>query len=303
MSLSLSYRSDSNQRHWQLTGSRLLVLLMVQGLLLLGCGYLTYHSLVEPQQTLQRIDQKQQALTIERQQLVRLQQDTEQQLSVLAARMGMLTARMNRIDALGSRLASQSDMTEFDFEHQPSVGGPSQYANIGKELELVSLMSEMDGLLSHIDNQQQQLEVLETLMLNHHIEDNSRISGRPVNKGWLSSYYGMRHDPFNGRLAMHKGVDFAGKQDEPVLATGAGVVSWSGSRYGYGLLVEIDHGGGLKTRYGHANKLLVAEGDIVTKGQQIALLGNTGRSTGPHVHYEVLNSEQQVDPKKYIYRR
>ena len=303
MNVTISYRSGRDDRQWALTGRRWLGLLTLQCLLLASAGLLTYRYYVVPAQTLQRVEARQQALQQDRLELARLKQDTEQQLSVLAARMGMLTARMNRIDALGSRLASKSELTEFDFEHPPAVGGPSQYAEVDQELALVTLISQMDASLDHLDDQQQQLEVLETLMLSHHIEDDSRISGRPINKGWLSSYYGMRNDPFNGRLAMHKGVDFAGKQDEPVIATGAGVVSWAGRRYGYGLLVEIDHGGGLKTRYGHANELLVKEGDIVTKGEQIALMGNTGRSTGPHVHYEVLRGEQQINPKKYIYRR
>ena len=112
----------------------------------------------------------------------------------------------------------------------------------------------------------------------------------------------MRNDPFSGRLSMHKGVDFAGKDGSPIYATGAGVVSWASERYGYGLLVEIDHGAGLKTRYAHSSKILVNIGDVIAKGEEVALMGNTGRSTGPHVHYEVLKLDRQIDPRKYIYR-
>ena len=125
--------------------------------------------------------------------------------------------------------------------------------------------------------------MLESLAFGHHIENNRYLSGRPISKGWLSSYYGMRKDPFSGRPAMHKGVDFAGKEDAEIIATGSGVVTWSGKRYGYGQLIEIDHGEGLKTRYGHNKNLLVAVGDVIDKGQVIARMGSTGRSTGPHV--------------------
>ena len=102
---------------------------------------------------------------------------------------------------------------------------------------------------------------------------------------------------------MHKGLDFASyDEDVKVIATGAGVVTWAGERWGYGNLVEIDHGGGLKTRYGHNETINVQVGDVVTRGQVIAEMGNTGRSTGPHVHYEVLRNGKQIDPNRFVYR-
>ena len=147
------------------------------------------------------------------------------------------------------------------------------------------------------------MAVLESILMNTHIEEEIFISGRPIQKGWLSSYYGIRKDPFNGMPAMHKGVDFAGEEGAAVLATGSGVVTWSDSRFGYGNLIEIDHGDGVVTRYGHNKELLVKVGEIVNKGQQISLMGSTGRSTGPHVHYEVLKNGKQIDPLPYIYRK
>jgi murein DD-endopeptidase MepM/ murein hydrolase activator NlpD len=125
-------------------------------------------------------------------------------------------------------------------------------------------------------------------------------SGSPVKNGWVSSGYGKRTDPFTGKKEFHKGVDFAGKAGSEVLSVGDGIVSWVGERTGYGNLVEITHGNGYVTRYGHNKKLLVAVGDTVKKGQQIAVLGSTGRSTGPHVHLEVVHNDQQVNPSKYI---
>jgi murein DD-endopeptidase MepM/ murein hydrolase activator NlpD len=102
---------------------------------------------------------------------------------------------------------------------------------------------------------------------------------------------------------MHKGVDFAGAEGAQVMATGSGVVSWAGERYGYGNLIEVDHGTGFKTRYGHNKALLVKVGDVVSKGQVIATMGNTGRSTGPHVHYEILKGNVQINPIKYVQRK
>jgi murein DD-endopeptidase MepM/ murein hydrolase activator NlpD len=158
-------------------------------------------------------------------------------------------------------------------------------------------------MLEKIQNKAQELMALESIMLSHHIEEEFRLEGKPISSGWLSSYYGIRKDPFNGLPAMHKGLDFAGKEGEPVLATGAGIITWSGSRYGYGNLVEIDHGDGLITRYGHNKEVNVKIGEVVTKGQTIAEMGNTGRSTGAHVHYEVIRNGKHQDPLPYVYRK
>jgi len=151
-----------------------------------------------------------------------------------------------------------------------------------------------------ISNKQKQLALLEKLIAGHHVDTQVTLSGRPIKKGWLSSYYGMRNDPFTGKPTMHRGLDFAAKAGSDVVATGAGIVTWSGERFGYGLLVEINHGNGIVTRYGHNSDLLVNVGDVVTKGQTIATVGSTGRSTGAHVHYEVIKNGQQVDPLAYL---
>jgi murein DD-endopeptidase MepM/ murein hydrolase activator NlpD len=165
-----------------------------------------------------------------------------------------------------------------------------------------TLMSQMDELLAQLDGQEQKMALLESILLNHNIEEGIYLSGRPVNAGWLSSYYGTRKDPFTGSPAHHKGIDFAGKQGAEVIATGSGIISWAGDRYGYGQLIEIDHGNGFKTRYGHNQKILVEVGEVVDKGQRIAQMGSSGRSTGPHVHYEILRSGKQINPLKYVYR-
>jgi murein DD-endopeptidase MepM/ murein hydrolase activator NlpD len=144
--------------------------------------------------------------------------------------------------------------------------------------------------------------VLEDLLLNRKLRDEVRPEGRPVTAGYVSSQFGSRADPFTGRRAFHKGVDFAGREGAEVVAVATGVVTWSGDRYGYGQLVEINHGNGYVTRYAHNVDNLVAVGDTVRRGQVIARMGDTGRATGPNLHFEVLLNDKPVDPLTYVGR-
>jgi len=214
---------------------------------------------------------------------------------------------MRRLDALGQRLAAvaEVDNGEFAFQEQglEAMGGPEASIVDAPKVDGRDVIEQIESMLGELSNKQKQLSLLESVMMSHHISAESYIAGRPIDSGWLSSQYGVRKDPFNGTPAMHKGLDFASLEEGAgVYATGAGVVTWAGDRSGYGKLIEIDHGGGLKTRYGHSKELLVQEGEVVTRGQKIALIGSTGRSTGPHVHYEVLRNNRQINPYKYVYR-
>jgi len=229
----------------------------------------------------------------------------EPQMTALTIKLAELQSHVLRLNALGDRLASEANIPdkEFNFQQLPPSGGPMLQSAESNKISMAELLLNISELESQLKFEEKQLEMLESLTLGHHIENNSYLSGKPITKGWLSSYFGIRKDPFNGRPAMHKGIDFAGKEDASIVTTASGVVTWSGERYGYGHLIEINHGKGLKTRYGHNKKLLVAVGDVVTKGQVIARMGSTGRSTGPHVHYEILKNNKQVDPIKYVYRK
>ena len=228
-----------------------------------------------------------------------------EQLTALTMKMAELQSQILRINALGERLAEASNIpeNEFNFKEEPPSGGPLLEQDNIPVKSLPELTLELAALEKNIIYEEKQLNMLESLMLGHHIETTGYLSGRPITKGWLSSYFGTRKDPFNGRPAQHKGVDFAGKENAEIIATASGVVSWAGERSGYGNLIEIDHGQGMKTRYGHNKVLLVSAGDVVTKGQIIARMGSTGRSTGPHVHYEILRNNQQINPIKFIYRK
>ncbi|MDT0593506.1 M23 family metallopeptidase [Glaciecola petra] len=222
-----------------------------------------------------------------------LEQHTNEKLSGIIRQVASMQSQLNQLDSLSATLADKNGLTKQDFLLPEEINNQLQAEN-----ELDPYLQKLSAAL---DLKIQQVTALESIILGLNIEQETELAGRPIGKGWLSSHYGMRKDPFSGKSSMHKGVDFAGKVGSSVIATGAGIVTWSGERFGYGNLVEIDHGNGIKTRYGHNHALSVKIGDVVTKGQEIALMGSTGRSTGPHVHFEVLKNGRQVDPLPYIY--
>lgn len=236
--------------------------------------------------------------------LRRLENDSKEQLESLTIRLAELHAKLIRLDALGEHLAETADLeqSEFNFSKAPAIGGPIEEKG-GVAYLPPRFMDEIKHLGDEIDVREQELEFLNMLLGNSAFEVERYISGRPVKWGWISSRFGRRIDPFSGRVAWHEGVDFAGKADSDVIAVAAGVVTWAGPRQGYGNLVEVNHGDRHATRYAHAKKLLVKVGDVIEKGQKIALMGSTGRSTGPHVHYEVLKNGHPVNPEIYIKRK
>lgn len=231
------------------------------------------------------------------------QRDAEVNLEASALKLAQLQARITRLDALGARLTdiANLDKGEFDFSQPPGLGGP-EVAVDAAPYSPPDYMQQLNKLSRDIDSREQQLSVLETLLVNRKIQDDQFIAGRPVLKGWISSRFGYRIDPIDGHREFHGGIDFAGRMGSKVYTVAAGVVIFAGERSGYGKMVEINHGGGFITRYGHHEKLLVKVGDIVKKGQVIGLMGSTGRSTGPHVHFEVYKNGRVVDPSVYIHR-
>lgn len=231
---------------------------------------------------------------------------SQQHLSTLSVRVAQLQARLLRIEAVGERVATVAklDKGEFDFRNPPSVGGPIAAAEYdsSSQIEDSDLMNSLTNLELTLESREMQLNLLEDLLDSRRIDQQGYIAGRPIKKGWMSSAYGHRVDPFNGKTAWHKGVDFAGKENSDIVAVASGVVSWSGKRHGYGQMVEINHGNGYITRYGHNKLNKVAVGELVEKGQTIAKMGSSGRSTGPHVHFEVYKNGRPVDPARYIGR-
>src|SRR5690606_33072631 len=238
----------------------------------------------------------------DQQALAKLRLQSDDTFHALTLKFADMQAKLVRLDALGERLVDVAGIKsdEFDFDEEPAIGGPDADDGKGISFQPPAFMDAVSKLAATLDRRQQQLDILGGLLQEKHLKRNTELAGRPIGHGWLSSRFGYRTDPFSGKLHMHKGMDFAGKMGAPVHATAAGVVVWAGERSGYGNMIQINHGNGLSTRYGHCETLLVKPGDIVKAGQEIALMGSTGRSTGPHVHYEVLKNGTQVNPLPYI---
>jgi murein DD-endopeptidase MepM/ murein hydrolase activator NlpD len=248
------------------------------------------------------LDQQQAAIEMAR-------QDADAHLNALALRLGQMQAQLLRVDALGKRLARMAELddSEFDFDTLPGLGGPEEMLELAESApdttELPDFLRTLEELQLQLSDRQRKLTVLEGLVMERNLKAQVQPAGRPIEQGWLSSHFGKRTDPFTGKPATHYGVDFAGKEGANVVAVAAGMVTFSGRRGGYGNLVEISHGNGYVTRYAHNRDHLVEAGDRVEKGQVIARMGSSGRSTGPHVHFEVLRNNQVVNPAKYIAAR
>jgi murein DD-endopeptidase MepM/ murein hydrolase activator NlpD len=225
----------------------------------------------------------------------------------MTVKLAKLRSRLVRLDALGEQLTQIASLEdgEFDFSSTPGLGGPLQgpLVEIAEQADVQDKVSVMFAKLEDsIGSREAQLQILKTMLSDKNLRDQQFVAGRPVKKGWLSSPYGMRVDPFHGKNQWHAGIDFAGRKGDEIIAVASGVVTWSGEKSGYGLMVEVNHSDGFVTRYAHNDKNLADLGAIVKKGQVIAQMGSSGRSTGPHVHFEVYKNGRTVDPATYIRR-
>ena len=277
----------------------LLLMVTITGLVIAGSIYLGYKLQPAPD-NLALISEWQTDVQQHQAQLMHLREESDADIDALSSRIGLLQAHVMRLDALGRKLVHMAsiDTSEFDFDSAPPLGGPETVADMVFQPDELSLaIDELDVKLRDRENQ---LVVMENLVLNKNLQREVEPSGRPIKKGWLSSYFGMRTHPISGRREMHKGIDFAGKMGGPVVAVAKGVITYAGKRYSYGNMIEIAHGNGYSTRYAHNSRLLVSVGDTVEKGFQIAEIGSSGRSTGPHVHFEVLKNGREVNPIPFI---
>ncbi|MBM70313.1 MAG: hypothetical protein CME43_12625 [Haliea sp.] len=250
------------------------------------------------------LDSLQDELATQSTELEGLRLEAERKLQAMTLSLAELQARMTRLDALGEHLTAMADLQdgEFDFSQPPAVGGPLA-ADSSVEYLAPDLTGELQHFAERLTEREQQLEILESLLTHRKLDEEAWVSGRPVEKGWVSSGFGVRTDPFSGKRSAHYGIDYAGKAGSNVIAVAGGVVTFSGNdRNGYGMMVEVSHGDGLVTRYAHNQSNLVEPGDLVRKGQPIALMGSSGRATGPHVHFEVYKHGRPVDPSSYVRR-
>ncbi len=216
-----------------------------------------------------------------------------------AARLGAIDAQIIRIDALGKRLTSLAnvDRREFNFDDEPALAQGSAPAS-GRITDIATALTALEH---RVDLRDAQLAALENAMNERKIDAALRPAGSPVADAVITSHFGERVDPVTGEDGhFHKGLDLAGAKGEAVDAVAAGIVTQAGVHAGYGNLVEINHGNGYVTRYAHNERILVKIGQSVVRGQEIALLGSTGRSTGPHVHFEVLHNGKPVDPISFV---
>jgi murein DD-endopeptidase MepM/ murein hydrolase activator NlpD len=242
-----------------------------------------------------------QILADQKHQIAELKERMNERVDAMAMRMGEVNAHVIRLDALGKRLTEMADIDshEFDFDSAPASGGP-EAEGAGVSAQIPDISMKLNDLEQKVALRDSQLNALENVIIDRDLKKQIHPEGRPVKSGFISSYFGEREDPFSGEEAYHKGVDFAGTAGASVMAVAAGVVTWAGNRTGYGNLVEINHGDGYVTRYAHNQRTLVSVGQTVKRGDPVALMGSTGRSTGPHVHFEVIRNGRQVDPLTFV---
>jgi murein DD-endopeptidase MepM/ murein hydrolase activator NlpD len=251
-----------------------------------------------------RVSIREQQATERAEALAQLSVEAQSRLTAMTRRLATLQTQMTRLDALGHHLTELAglELGEFDFSGPPALGGPSVPLQAINEPSVPEINVQYEALEDYFAGREVQFEVLAGLLSAEQLRTESTPAGRPIRSGWQSSSYGSRIDPISGKRAWHTGADFAGRKGSDILAVASGVVSWSGVKPGYGTMIEVAHGDGLSTRYAHNQENLVTLGDLVRRGDVIALMGSSGRSTGPHVHFEVFKHGRAVDPASYVRR-
>jgi len=245
------------------------------------------------------------ARTLHDQEVARLHDQVtaeQRKMSLYARTLGQMQARISRLDSLGEKLVKVSSLNkkEFDFGLQPAFGGPRLVqTSLAGEIGLSDHMQNISTRLSNLDTQ---LAAIDYLLQGDRVEKNAKPHAWPSEGGWLSSRYGMRADPFTGERAAHRGVDIANRFGAAVLATSRGVVTFAGKMKDFGYMVDVEHGYGYKTRYGHLSSLAVKVGDEVSDNQLVGRVGSSGRSTGPHLHYEVHRNGKSLNPATFLPR-
>lgn len=217
-------------------------------------------------------------------------------LDVMAKRLGEMQAKMMQLEALGERVSGLAGVNPNDIKTQPGRGG---VLVTGRSLTMEELQATLADLDRLTDQRVDLMTVMESRLFDQKIKKMMVPTQQPV-AGILGSSFGWRIDPLNGRSALHTGLDFPAEPGTAILAAAGGVVVAQEYHSAYGNMVEVDHGNDLVTRYAHASRVLVKKGDLIRRGQKIAEVGSTGRSTGPHLHFEVLVQGVYQDPQKFL---
>jgi murein DD-endopeptidase MepM/ murein hydrolase activator NlpD len=227
-------------------------------------------------------------------------------LNVMAVKLGEMQAQLMRLDALGERLSSAAGIRpgDFRFGEVPARGGAMPTIAKARDLSLGEFSRQLDFLALQMETRSDYYDVLESQLFNARVKQTLAPTALPVAMGtWNASGFGWRIDPITGQLAMHEGIDFIAETGTAIHAAAGGVVITAEFQPAYGNMVEIDHGGDLVTRYAHASKLLVKRGQLVKRGEEIAKVGSTGRSTGPHLHFEVRFKGAAQNPARFLFAR
>jgi murein DD-endopeptidase MepM/ murein hydrolase activator NlpD len=227
----------------------------------------------------------------------------QQNLNAMAVKLGEMQAQLTRLDALGDRLSTLAGIRpqEFRFTEAPGLGGALSTSQPAKDLSLGEFSARLDSVSRQMENRSDMLGLLDAQLFEQAVRKKLMPTMMPVNAPFNASGFGMRIDPITGQNAMHEGIDFIADVGTVVVAAAGGVVQFAGFHPQYGNVVDIDHGNDLVTRYAHLSKLLVREGEVLQRGRRIALSGNTGRSTGPHLHFEVRFRGAPQNPARFLY--
>jgi len=234
-----------------------------------------------------------------REELASDEQFVRENVTSMARKLGEMQAQLMRLDALGERVSRLAGIRpeEFNFKELPGRGG---VAIESRAQSLEELKNEIDRIALGVEHRVDYLDVIESELITTQVRRSLLPGNTPMPAGFVGSGYGMRADPFTGQLSMHAGLDFAAPQGTPILAAAGGVVTSAEYHSAFGNSVTIEHGNGLSTLYAHASKLNVNLGDIVRRGEKIAEVGTTGRSTGPHLHFEVHKNRVPQNPKIFL---
>ena len=229
----------------------------------------------------------------------------KENLAAMAIKLGEMQAQLMRLDALGERVQGLAGVKpeEFNFKELPGRGGAeptSASARIGRNLSMTDFQAALDAMARDVEHRADYLNVVETALMTDKIKSKLLPTIQPVNVSYNASGFGWRFDPFNGRNSFHEGIDFPAPVGTSIVAAAGGVVIAAEYHHEFGNMLEIDHGNNIVTRYAHSSRLLAKVGDIVKRGQHVADIGSTGRSTGAHLHFEVLVKGVPQDPNKFL---
>jgi murein DD-endopeptidase MepM/ murein hydrolase activator NlpD len=240
--------------------------------------------------------------TLTQQKTQAAEKEMREQLNSLAVKLGELQARLMRLDAFGERLGKAAGIKpeEFRFSETPGQGGPAPSNALSEEISFKDFEAKLADISHSLDDRSDKLGVFDSVLMAGRLAAKAIPTTLPVMTGYHSSNFGYRIDPFNGRQAFHSGVDFIAAPGSDILAAAGGVVATAETHSEYGKMIEVDHENGLTTRYAHLSKMVVKVGDIVLKGQRVGELGQTGRATGPHLHFEVRQNSVPLNPNRFL---